>query len=428
MEISKGYKQTEVGVIPQDWEVRKVSDIFSFLKTNTLSRDSLNYYAGEVKNVHYGDILVKYGEILNADEKEIPYINFDTKLGSNPSYLQSGDIIMADTAEDEVVGKSSEIINVSEKIVSGLHTMVLRPQTDFAPKYLGYFFNSSLYHDQLLPYMQGIKVLSLSKTAVGQTYIIYPKNINEQIAISSSLSEIDELMAGLGEQIEKKRQIKEGAMQQLLTGKTRLPGFTQPWREVQIGKIGYTYPGITGKSKDDFNRGDARYITFLNVLNNPVIDTSIFERVNISPTEGQNAAHKGDLFFNTSSETPEEVGICAVLNDEIQDLYLNSFCFGYRLTDDSVLGHYLAYFWRSKRGREIMTSLAQGATRYNLSKAYFNKVNLTIPQTKDEQIAIVDVLNTMDDEICQLEAEHDKYTLIKQGMMQELLTGKIRLV
>ena len=75
-----------------------------------------------------------------------------------------------------------------------------------------------------------------------------------------------------------------------------------------------------------------------------------------------------------------------------------------------------------------MTSLAQGATRYNLSKAYFNKVNLTIPQTKDEQIAIVDILNTMDDEICQLEAERDKYTLIKQGMMQELLTGKIRLV
>jgi type I restriction enzyme S subunit len=258
--------------------------------------------------------------------------------------------------------------------------------------------------------------------------IIYPRAIDEQKAIAKKLSAIDELIAGLSEQIEKKRQLKEGVMQQLLTGKTRLQGFTQPWHEVQIGKIGYTYPGITGKSKDDFNCGDARYITFLNVLNNPVIDTSIFERVNISPTEGQNAAHKGDLFFNTSSETPEEVGICAVLNEEIENLYLNSFCFGYRLTDDSVLGHYLAYFWRSKRGREIMTSLAQGATRYNLSKAYFNKVNLIIPQTKDEQIAIVDVLNTMDDEICQLEAERDKYTLIKQGMMQELLTGKIRLI
>ncbi len=220
--------------------------------------------------------------------------------------------------------------------------------------------------------------------------------------------------------------IKEA--ESLLTGEKRISGFTDEWVEKEIGQIGYTYSGITGKNKNDFGHGNAQYITFLNVLNNPIIDTSIFERVDIKPTEGQNAAKKGDLFFNTSSETPEEVGICAVLDKDIDNLYLNSFCFGYRLTDDSVLGLYLAYFWRSKQGREIMATLAQGATRYNLSKAYFNKVRIKLPKTVEEQRAIVSVLNSMDDLIAALDCEREKYTLIKQGMMQELLTGKSRLI
>ena len=151
------------------------------------------------------------------------------------------------------------------------------------------------------------------------------------------------------------------------------------------------------------------------------------ERVNIEWGEGQNEVRKGDLFFNTSSETPEEVGICATLKHDLKDVYLNSFCFGFRITDDEVDNEYLAYYFRGSEGRYLMTTLAQGATRYNLSKDNFNKSVITLPPTKKEQQAIANILTTMDDEITALEAERDKYICIKRGMMQKLLTGEIRL-
>lgn len=198
------------------------------------------------------------------------------------------------------------------------------------------------------------------------------------------------------------------------------------WSVKQIGKIGYTYSGLTGKGKNDFGKGNSRYITFLNVLNNPVLRTDIFEKVSISDGEHQNLALKGDLFFNTSSETPEEVGICALLNDDVPSLYLNSFCFGYRLTDQEVDGLFLSYFFRSKAGRDIMTMLAQGATRYNLSKESFNKTLIAFPPF-DEQKKIADALSGVDDMIGALDEAIAKKRQIKVGLMQQLLTGKTRL-
>ena len=201
----------------------------------------------------------------------------------------------------------------------------------------------------------------------------------------------------------------------------------EDWVCKQIGTIGYTYNGITGKTKSDFGVGNARYITFLNILNNPQIDTKIFERVNITDKDGQNAVIKRDLFFNTSSETPEEVGICSTLTEEVQNVYLNSFCFGFRLTDKEMDGLYLSYYFRSHNGRALMTMLAQGATRYNLSKENFNKSYIGVPSTKNEQHRIAQVLSDIDALIASLSRTIEKKRLIKQGAMQQLLTGKTRL-
>ena len=198
------------------------------------------------------------------------------------------------------------------------------------------------------------------------------------------------------------------------------------WSVKQIGKIGYTYSGLTGKGKNDFGKGNSRYITFLNVLNNPVLRTDIFERVSVSEGEHQNLALKGDLFFNTSSETPEEVGICALLDEDVPNLYLNSFCFGYRLTDPEVDGLFLSYFFRSKAGRDIMTMLAQGATRYNLSTESFNKSLIAFPPF-EEQKKIAEALSGVDDMIGALDEAISKKRQIKEGLMQQLLTGKTRL-
>ena len=428
--IETKFKQTEIGLIPEDWEKSSVGETFLHVNSNTLSRDCLNYESGIAQNVHYGDVLVKYGEIVDAEKDELPYINDDIGITINPNVLlRSGDVVVADTAEDETAGKATELINVNSDIVAGLHTIVNRPKQDlFFPKYLGYFFNSSLYHNQLLPHMQGIKVLSLSKKAIDTPIVVYPKDKKEQKRIAEALSNIDQLIFSLSKIIEKKRLIKQGAMQQLLTGKKRLPGFEGEWNEKYLGEIGITYNGIVGKTKDDFGKGDAKYITFLNILNNPIINITILEKVNISPNEGQFEVQLGDLFFNTSSETPEEVGICSYLNNSVTNVYLNSFCFGYRLMDKSVSGLFLSYYFRSELGRTIMYSLAQGSTRYNLSKDSFKKISIVVPSTIQEQMAIVEILTTMDNEIDSLEEERDKYIRLKEGMMQKLLTGQIRLV
>jgi type I restriction enzyme S subunit len=163
-------------------------------------------------------------------------------------------------------------------------------------------------------------------------------------------------------------------------------------------------------------------------MNNVVIETTQFEHVQVRPTENQNAALKGDLFFNGSSETPEEVGMCAVLLEDVSGVYLNSFCFGFRFYDDALAnGLYLAYFFRSGEGRKLLYALAQGSTRHNLSKTALLRIEFPLP-TLPEQTAIAEVLSDMDAELAALEQRRDKTRALKQGMMQELLTGRTRLV
>jgi type I restriction enzyme S subunit len=215
---------------------------------------------------------------------------------------------------------------------------------------------------------------------------------------------------------------------QLLTGKTRLPGFEGEWRLTRLSEIGSTYGGLTGKSKTDFGAGSARYVTFVNVMANVIIDSGAFEPVRVAPTESQNRVICGDLLFNGSSETPEEVALCSLVKENMSDLFLNSFCFGFRLRNEALAdGLFLAYYIRGSEGRDLMKSLAQGSTRYNLSKRALLEAEVKIP-AKAEQSAIAAVIADMDAELAALEARREKTRALKQGMMQELLTGRTRLV
>ena len=178
------------------WELRKFGDILEFsVPNNNLSRSKLNYTNGNVKNVHYGDILVKFDSILNADNPQIPYINENETKNYGKDLLIDGDIVIADTAEDETTGKAVEIYGTKNTaIVSGLHTIVARTKIKFASYYLGYYMNSYSYHKQLLPLMQGIKVLSLSKANISKTILCYPKILKEQQKIGTIFKHIDSLI------------------------------------------------------------------------------------------------------------------------------------------------------------------------------------------------------------------------------------------
>ena len=199
------------------WEQRKLSDTLNFLSNNTLSRAELSEDTGTYKNVHYGDVLIKFGEYIDAQSTDLPYIADDEKAKKfESSKLQDGDIIIADTAEDEAVGKCVEIGNIGDlSIVSGLHTIPCRSKVKFAPAYLGFYLNSSSYHDQLIPLMQGIKVTSISKSAISDTLISAPTDLSEQGKIGQFFSQLDTLITLHQRKLEKLKNIKKACLEKM---------------------------------------------------------------------------------------------------------------------------------------------------------------------------------------------------------------------
>ncbi len=204
-----------------EWKKVKLEDVTIFLSTNSFSREQLNTINGNILNIHYGDILVKYPSILDVSKEDIPYINEPNEYIPK-DYVNNGDIIMADTAEDEMVGRCCEVINIDNiKVVSGLHTILIRPTTSFAPKYLGYYLNSEKYHRQIISIMQGIKVYSITKEALKNTTIDIPC-IEEQATIANILTFCDNEILLAKQKLKKLQQQKKGLMQVLLTGEKRV--------------------------------------------------------------------------------------------------------------------------------------------------------------------------------------------------------------
>ena len=178
------------------WEQRKFGEVFMSLQNNTLSRAELNDEFGAAQNIHYGDVLIKYDEILDVSKEPLSYIEKQSIADKfKTSYLQNGDVIIADTAEDETVGKCTEIEGLTDqKVISGLHTMPVRPNRKFASGFLGFYLNSTAYHDQLKPLMQGIKVTSISKGAMQDTVVKFPLDLKEQEQIGIYFGGLDHLI------------------------------------------------------------------------------------------------------------------------------------------------------------------------------------------------------------------------------------------
>ncbi|MDD9149971.1 restriction endonuclease subunit S [Sporolactobacillus sp. CQH2019] len=198
------------------WEQRRLDAVFAPIPNNTLSRANLNYTIGKIKNVHYGDILIKYGAVTDCRRDEIPFITGGEIFDYRSQLLQEGDILIADAAEDETVGKATEIAGISNiPVVSGLHTIACRPKVKMQPCYLGYYMNSPSYHQQLLPLMQGIKVLSISRTNLAKTTVFYPISEQEQSQIGRLFAGLDHLITLHQRKLEELQELKKAYLQQM---------------------------------------------------------------------------------------------------------------------------------------------------------------------------------------------------------------------
>lgn len=419
MELKAGYKQTEAGVIPGDWESLLARDIGRFKGGSGFPLTAQGERSGEYPFFKVSDMNNEGNDTFMTTAKH--YISEETRKRLGATAFPADSIVFAKVGaavfleRKKILGQPSCIDNnIAAFVLDKTRADVRYMHTLLLCKKLG-----ALVATTALPALNGKQL--------GEMAMAVPP-LPEQRAIAAALSDVDALLEGLDRLIAKKRDLKQAAMQQLLTGQTRLPGFEGEWETKRLGELGSTYGGLTGKTKADFGIGTGRYVTFMNVMTNVMIDCGSFERVRVSSSESQNRVSMGDLLFNGSSETPEEVAMCSFMASDVPNLFLNSFCFGFRRRDEQQAdGLFLTYYVRANPGRELMKSLAQGSTRYNLSKGALLEAAIRLPR-KDEQNAIAAVLSDMDAEIEALEQRRAKTADLKQAMMQELLTGKTRLV
>jgi type I restriction enzyme S subunit len=199
-----------------DWEESLFENNFeTSIKTNTLARVFLSVSEGEVLNIHYGDILIKFNSLLDLSKVDLPHI-YNSKTFEYNNFLQNGDVIFADTAEDITAGKAIEIIDINnKKIVSGLHTIACHPRKSFGVGFWGYYLNSYSFHNHIIPLLQGIKVLSLNKSKLANLKVIIPKDAKEQHAIGDFFLNIDNLINNQQYKIESIQKIKQSFLSKM---------------------------------------------------------------------------------------------------------------------------------------------------------------------------------------------------------------------
>jgi type I restriction enzyme S subunit len=423
-QIAPGYQKTEMGVLPSQWDVVEVGRLNPFVTSG--SRGWARFYSEtgapfiRITNLSRNSI---YLDLENLKFVRLPPL---ASAEAARTGVRDGDLLISITADIGIIGFVDA--SVSKPAYMNQHIALIRfDHARVSSRFVAYFLASERPQKVFVASMDVGAKAGMNLTTIRKIRLALPA-LPEQHAIAVALSDVDQLINAMETLIAKMRAIKQAAMHQLLSGKTRLPGFSGDWATTSVGRIGSTYGGLSGKSKADFGSGDARYVTFLNVLENVILDIERFDRVRVAPGESQNSVLKGDLLFNGTSETPGDLAMGAVMYEQVDNLFLNSFCFGFRIHDhDEYDPLFLAYFFRGPTGRAMMYALAQGATRYNMSKAQFLRLHLSVP-TYNEQNAIATVLSDKDAAIAALERRRDKIRAIKHGMMQQLLSGRVRLI
>ncbi len=271
---------------------------------------------------------------------------------------------------------------------------------------------------------EGSTIKRLYNKNILNTEIILPK-IKEQTAVGKLIEKFDYLITLQQRKLEQLKQLKKAMLQQLFVSKNskqpvlRFKNFDSDWRQHSLKDISAkTYSGLTGKSKDDFGHGKARYITYLNVHNNEVAISDGVEQIEVDSK--QNKVLKGDLLFTISFEVPSEVALNSVWSSEAgTDIYLNSFCFGIRPKSNYVNSFFLTYYLRSPQMRKLIYPLAQGISRFNISKRSILALKINTP-VLPEQISICKVLMHIDNLITYQQNKLTQLTTLKRYLLQKL--------
>lgn len=337
---------------------------------------------------------------------------FSVKAGdyliSKRQVVHGANGIVPDNLDGAVVSNEYLVVTDSDDITARYWTVI-----SIRPEMHKLFFVSS--------YGVDIEKLVFDVTDWKNRTIIIPQ-VTEQKNITDYFQKLDALINQHQQKHDKLSNIKKAMLEKMFpkpgetTPEIRFKGFSGEWDKKKLGEIGDTFTGLSGKTKDDFGHGQGRFVTYLNVFSNAISNENSIEPIEIDTN--QNEVKKGDVFFTTSSETPEEVGMSSIWMSEIKNVYLNSFCFGYR-PKQKFDNYYLAYMLRSNSFREKIVFLAQGISRYNISKTKVMDIKVSIPNLT-EQEKIGNYFQKLDTLINQHQQQITKLNNIKQACLSKM--------
>ena len=406
IEIPKGYKQTELGVIPDDWEVKELGDISKIIMGQS------------PKSVYYNKKGIGLPLVQgNADIENRRTIirNFTSNITKK---CNKGSIIMTVRAPVGEIAKS----NFDCCIGRGVCSLEYK--------------NEYLYHKLLLlenhweKLSRGSTFDSVNSKEVKEILLSIPSDPKEQEAIANVLSNTDELIQALEKLIEKKKKIKEGIMQQLLTGKKRLEGFNDEWEEKKLGDIGICLRGVSYNGSNDLydyeNVNSKILLRSNNIKNNKLMykDVQYVKKKRVNELQ---ELINNDILICMANGSKELVGKYALCENISKNYTFGAFMGCYRIQSENYSKIFISYLFNTKTYRNSIDLELSGSSINNLKPSDIEGIKFSLPKSLKEQEAIANILSDMDSEITTLNQKLNKYKQIKEGMMQQLLTGKIRL-
>lgn len=402
--VKPGYKQTEIGVIPEEWKIATIGTIAD-VKTGPFGSA---LHADDYVEDGTPIITVEHLGETGLTRQNLPNVSIQDKHRLSAYTMREGDIVFSRVGS---VDRNAYVTAAEDGWLFSGRILRLRAKSEeISPRYLGYYFKAEDTKERIRSVAVGQTMASLNTKLMDTFKVVLPA-IEEQKKIAAFLSMMDDLICSLEKQLSKKKAIKQGAMQELLTGKKRLLGFSGEWKQYHLSEICQLINGRAYSQDELLPSGKYRVLRLGNLFTNGQWYYSDLEL-----PEKQYCA-KGDLIYAWSATFGPHIweGEKVVYHYHIWKVELNA------LACKEYVYHYL------RADVNTLMNELQGGTMAHLTKDTMEKRAIIMPE-HDEQVAIAEILTNMDLEIAALEQKLAKYRQVKQGMMQQLLTGKIRLV
>ena len=386
-----------------DWEQRKLGNLFNERKERSTE--------GELLSVTLSNGVTKFSDLNKKDNSNIKSGNYKIVKRNDIPYNSMR------------MWQGASGVSSYDGIVSPAYT-VLIPNKNSNSNFYAVLFKKKSILNLFTRFSQGLTSDTWNlKYPILKDINVPFTNLEEQKRIFKIFNVVNNLLALYERKIKLLSQLKKYFLDNLFTEKEypnlRFKGFTDAWEQRKLGEIGTTYSGLSGKNKSDFEKGNSNFVTFLEVLNNPVLkNIDLTNKVEIRENEHQNKVKRNDILFNTSSETPEEVATSTVVEVNQDNLYLNSFCFGFR-PNIQFSNYYIGYYLRSNHFRSKVFCLAQGISRYNISKKSLIKLKLSLPKL-EEQDKIGKIFNRLELLLNLYENKQQHLTKIKKTLLNTM--------